>query len=130
MTTESEDPTREWQRKVLYFQRIRTDLSNERKYVSWLGVSIALISLGFVVERLDYFLAAPSEQTASATGVLPWASRIIFALGCLTIVTATWEFFADRRRIAAELPRSSRTLIALMLTIAVTIIVIAALLPR
>ncbi len=130
MDNESEDPDRVWQRKVLYYQKTRTDLANERKYVSWLGVSIALVSLGFVVERLDLFLKPVSGHTADAPGALPWAPRIIFALGCLTIVTATWEFFADRRRFAAETPRGSRIVVGLMMIIAVTIVTIAALLPR
>ncbi len=120
---------REWRRKMLYHQGIRTDLGNERKYLGWLRVSIGMITLGFVVERLDLFLARASDGTSGGVGtVLQWAPLLIFGLGSVTIGIATWEFFADRRRIAAERRRGSQLLVALVLLTLVLVLLIAVLL--
>jgi uncharacterized membrane protein YidH (DUF202 family) len=118
-----------WEREVLYHHRVRTELSNERKYLGWLRVSLGLVTLGFVVERLDLFLAdASGGPPPDLAAVLLWAPLAIFGLGGLTIAVATWEFFADRGRIRALQPRRSRLLIALVLVTLVSVVVIAVLL--
>lgn len=123
------DDEKEWRRRMLFHQHIRTDLSNERKYLGWLRVSLGLITLGFVVERLDLFLARASDLPPTGIDpVLLWAPLAIFGLGGVTIAIATWEFFADRRRIAAEQTRGSRLLVALVLTTLVSVVAIAVLL--
>ncbi len=53
---------------------------------------------------------------------------VIFGMGMVTIAVSTWEFFADRRRIAAERPRESWLLLALILVTFVTVMLIAVLL--
>jgi putative membrane protein len=119
----------EWQRKVLYHHRTRTALGNERKYLGWLRVSLGLITLGFVVERLDLFLAKTAGlPTSEVRGVLIWAPLVIYSMGCVTIAAATWDFFADRKHIAAERTRSSRVLVGLVLMTLVCVLLIAILL--
>ena len=119
----------EWQRKVLYHQRTRTDFSNERKYLGWLRVSLGMITLGFVVERLDLFLARSQEMgTQAVSGILVWAPLIIYLTGSVTICVATWEFFRDRSRIAAEEGRKSWLLFALIFLVLVFVLLIALLL--
>lgn len=118
-----------WRAKVLYHHRTRSDLNNERKYLGWLRVSLGLITLGFVVERLDLFVG----QALGAAGnveapVLRWAPWLIYAMGGVTIAVATWEFFADRRKIMEERTRGSRLLVALILLTLVIVLLIAALL--
>jgi len=111
----AEDPA-EWRAKVLYHHRTRSDLNNERKYLGWLRVSLGLITLGFVVERLDLFVGGSSGGSgAAAAPVLQWAPWLIYAMGGITIAVATWEFFSDRRKIAQEKTRGSRLLVALIL---------------
>jgi putative membrane protein len=118
-----------WQREMLYQQRTRTDLGNERKYLGWLRVSLALITLGFIVERVDLFVAkSTGESPAEMASELRFAPMVIFALGAITVAIATWEFFADQRRIDEERPRGSRLQMALIVMTLVSIIVIAALL--
>lgn len=116
----------EWQRKVLYHQRMRTHLNNENKYLGWLRVSLGMVMLGFVVERLDLFLASsrgigPKELP----DILLWAPLVIYCMGGVTIFVATWEFFSDRRQIMAEVKRDSRLLFALILLILVFVLIIA-----
>jgi putative membrane protein len=123
------DEQTEWQRKMLYHNRARTELGNERKYLGWLRVSLGMITLGFVVERLDLFLARMSDTPKpQVAGMLLWAPLMIYGLGCVTIAAATWEFFADRKRITAEEARGSCVLVALVLAMLVCVVLIAVLL--
>ncbi|MFZ1863526.1 MAG: DUF202 domain-containing protein [Polyangiales bacterium] len=123
------DKETEWQRKVLYHHRTRTALGNERKYLGWLRVSLGMITLGFVVERLDLFLARTAGlPPPQVQGVLLWAPLVIYGLGCVTIAGATWEFFTDRKRIATEQPRGSSVLLALILMTLGCVVLIAVLL--
>jgi uncharacterized membrane protein YidH (DUF202 family) len=119
----------DWQRKVLFHHRTRTALGNERKYLGWLRVSLGMITLGFVVERLDLFLDKTTGLTPTEVRrVLLWAPLLIYGMGCITIAAATWDFFADRKRIADEQPRNSRILVGLVLATLVCLLLIAVLL--
>jgi uncharacterized membrane protein YidH (DUF202 family) len=118
----------EWRRRMLYYNRTRTELSNERKYLGWLGVSLGMISLGFVVERVDLFLARASGAARVAVPVLRWAPLLIFGMGTLMIIIATWEFVADGRRIASGRDRRSVLRSALVWMTLVSLVAVAGLL--
>ena len=126
----SEDERTEWESKVLYQQETSTKLMNERKYLSWVRVSLSLITLAFVVERVDLFLARSSQTMPQPQvhGVLFWAPLLIYALGSITIAIATWEFFADRKRIAKAQSPGSSLLAALIVMTLLTVVLIAVLL--
>ncbi len=114
---------------MLYLQRVRTSLGNERKYLGWLRVSLGMITLGFVVERLDLLLArATGVPPARVSPALTWAPLLIFGIGVVTVGVATWEFFSDRKRITNEQSRGSRLLVALVLMILLAMGLIALLL--
>jgi hypothetical protein len=55
---QSSSPCGEWHEGMLFHNRKRTRLSNERTFLSWVRTSLALITLGFVVQRFDLFLAS------------------------------------------------------------------------
>lgn len=115
-----------WQREVLYHHRMRTRLSNERKYLGWLRVCLGMITLGFVVERLGLFLAQLQGTIAQdLPNLLLWAPLAIYSMGAVTIGVATWEFFADRRRITQREHHESRLLFALILLLFVFVLTIA-----
>lgn len=119
----------EWQRKVLYHHRARTRLSNERKYLGWLRLSLGMVTLGFVVERLDLLLARIKDMgTQKLPGMLLWAPSVLYVMGVVTICIATWEYFADRRQNMAEESRESRLLYILILLILIFVVFIALLL--
>lgn len=119
----------EWRRSVLYHQKVRTSLGNERKYLGWVRTSLAMVTLGFVVERLDLFLArALGQSPVELTPLLRWAPLLVFAVGAVMIVVATWEFFADRKRIGEGKSRASRLLDALVWLTLAAIVVLAILL--
>lgn len=118
----------EWRQIVLYQHRMRTQLSNERKYVGWLSVSFAIITLGFLAERIDLFLAR--MEGVSPFEALPyarWAPVVVLGMGAVLIATATWEYFADRRRIATETKRWTPPLTVLVAMMIASLLVVAAL---
>lgn len=120
---------RSWQQKVLYHHRARTALSNERTYTGWLRLGVALVTLGFVVERLDLFLARSQVgSTPPVTGVLAWAPLAIYGLGSGTLIIATGEFFMNQARIRSEAPLRRRVIVGLVLMTFATLLLIALLL--
>jgi putative membrane protein len=126
---ESDHTLTQWQRKVLYHHRKRSRLSSERNYLSWLRVSLGLITLGFVVERLELFLARFQGTSAQKLPELfLCAPYVIYFMGIVTICVATWEFFADRREIMMEERRERRLMLVLIVLILMFIVFIALLL--
>lgn len=124
-TPDADDPAK-WRREVLYHHRVRTDLGNETKYLGWLRVSLAMVTLGFVVERLDLFLAsATGSGPIEISPLLRQAPLLVFGVGALMIVVATWEFFADRRRFEARRSRSSWLVDALIWLTLASIVIVA-----
>nr|WP_240432544.1 DUF202 domain-containing protein [Rubrobacter indicoceani] len=77
----------------------REHLANERTLLAWVRTGVALISVGFVVERAGA-LASSVGQGAddAATEVFGLA---LVALGCLTLVVGARQFFVSRRMISA-----------------------------
>lgn len=102
-------------------------LHNERKFLSWIRTSIALITLGFIVERFSLYLATisayPADGGMKEPDYITLLGLAFFFLGALIILVATWEFFADRRRINGK--RSESTLILDVLILAVLVFLMA-----
>lgn len=103
----AKDPE-QWRRRMLFNQRERTALSNERKYQGWLRVSVGMATLGFVVERLELFLHS-WDRSGTGRGMsgpehpaLLLTPLAVYGLAALTIGIATWDFLAERRRLQAE----------------------------
>lgn len=118
-----------WQQHVLYHHRVRTALSNERAFIGWLRLGIALVSLGFVVERLDLFLARmQGGSPPPVTSLMTWAPLAIYGMGSGTLVIATSKFFIDKARIESEAPLHRRTIVGLVLIALATMVLIALLL--
>jgi len=65
---------------------------------------------------------------AEITPALHFATALVFVTGMVMIVIATWEFFADRRRIVAESSRQSWLLITLVVMTLVAVVMVAGLL--
>ena len=76
----------------------REHLANERTLLAWVRTGVGLISVGFVVERAGA-LAAGSSGGGSATLVSEAFGLALVALGCLTLLMGSIEFFGNRRMI-------------------------------
>ena len=103
-------------------------INNERKYLAWIRTSLALITLGFVVQRFDLFLHAGIAAAAGDIPRFPDYVRIIpvvfFALGGIMLTVSTLEFFKDRRRINQRLPESTLQIDILILCTLVFLITV------
>ncbi len=86
--------------------------ANERTYLAWVRTGVAVIGLGFVIERFNLFLlalaAGAGEQTAalrfhrleSAAG--KHAGTLLIAAGVALIVLATIRFLQTTRLLEKE----------------------------
>ena len=73
---------------------IREHLANERTLLAWVRTGVGLISLGFVVER-----AGALAAVAGAEGASDVFGLALVALGCLTLVVGTAQYFRNRSMI-------------------------------
>ena len=66
----------------------REYLANERTFLAWIRTGASLVSFGLAVTQFE----AALDKGGFALGLL--------ALGCLTIVVGTVQFFRTRRQVA------------------------------
>jgi putative membrane protein len=132
MPVEESDETSEtsidaWRKLMLFHNRERTRLTNERNFLAWVRTSLALITLGFVVQRFDLILeqANPAVATQVSPALLTWVPLIFFLLGGVIVALGTLEFLRVRKEIAQEV-RTSQTWIrdSLIVTLLIFILVV------
>jgi putative membrane protein len=97
-----ETPMDRWHHGMLFHTRERTRLSNERTFLAWVRTSLALITLGFVVQRFDLFLTGAGGGNGDLPPLATWVPVLFFVLGGVIILLGTIEFFRARRTIAHE----------------------------
>jgi len=102
----------DWERGMLFQNVQRTQLSNERNLLNWIRTSVALITLGFVVERFHLLLGAAGMPNSAASSdlVRTWVPLVLFLLGGVVIALGTWEFFRVRKEILGGIWTSSMLL--------------------
>lgn len=79
--------------------------ANERTFLAWVRTSIAVIALGFLIERFDLFLDfagrtggdAQSQFRRSEVGII--AGLILIIAGVVMVVLATIRFIRTAREI-------------------------------
>jgi putative membrane protein len=81
--------------------------ANERTYLAWIRTAIALMALGFLIERFDLFLAylfharvGEAHLHASPAAEIAGIGLLVFAV--LMVTLATRRFLAHARRIDSE----------------------------
>lgn len=85
---------------------VREHLANERTLLAWVRTGVGLISVGFVVERAGAFAAGSSGDPAAASTAFGLA---LVALGSLTLIVGSVEFFRNRRMITEGVFDSTAT---------------------
>jgi len=74
--------------------RTRTRLANRRTFLAWCRTALAFMTFGFLLEKVDIFLA--SSQHSIATRVLSelgWLGKLAFFGGPLLILFAGWRYY-------------------------------------
>lgn len=91
----------DWQRAMLFQNIQRSRLSNERNFLNWVRTSLALITLGFVVQRFDLLMQELTNVEASVVpaGITLWVPLLFFTLGGVLVALGSLEFFRVRREI-------------------------------
>ncbi|XOZ32728.1 YidH family protein [Halomonadaceae bacterium KBTZ08] len=126
-----EDPElSDWQRAMLFQNVQRSRLSNERNFLNWVRTSLALITLGFIVQRFGV-MVNPGDgggTSAMSSVVTLWVPLLFFALGAFMVALGTWEFFRVRKEINQGrwhgLPWLRDTLIVVTLVFMLIVLVI------
>lgn len=81
--------------------------ANERTYLAWVRTALAVVGLGFLLERFDLFLAyLGHEEVARAAHhvhlrTTEWIGLILIGFGSVVIFFATMRFVQQRRAISA-----------------------------
>lgn len=102
----------QWRNWMIYHNWKRTALTNERKFIAWMQSGLTLVTLGFIVERVELFLHQAGGRSETAAAIYPsiasWIPPLFFVLGGVVIVFGTLDFFGDRRRIrTGDMARSN-----------------------
>jgi|GEM_PF-5391735 len=126
-TTLTEDHWRQW---VLFHHRKRTELTNERKFIAWVRLSLAVVTLGFIVKRLELFLMSRGGVgwQESIPNAALWIPPFFYITGAIIMIFATLEFFRDRRRIRTGDTNTSVLLDTLIVLLLLAIVSVAVLL--
>lgn len=78
---------------------IREHLANERTLLSWVRTGVGLISVGFIVERSGAIASGASSGARSLPAAEIFGLALV-ALGCVTLVMGSLQFFRNRRMIS------------------------------
>jgi uncharacterized membrane protein YidH (DUF202 family) len=107
----------------------QAQFSNERKFLNWIQIAIAVITVGFFVNRLG--LSDSSESIFANLGITTsavisfWMPLTFFILGGIIILVATGEYYLDRRRINQIQAESTTRLDVLIISVLTLLLVIA-----
>jgi len=110
--------------------------ANERTYLAWIRTAVALMGLGFVIERFDLFvqhLAATGAADLPADPVARVAGLVLIFFGILVLAISTARYLRFKQLIAAHEERefgSSRTDLVLVAVVCLLAALMAVYLVR
>lgn len=106
-----------WRQWMLFYQQKRTHLSIERRFLAWIRTSLSLVTIGFVIQRIELFVDAQKIDDGTLPVSAAWIPPAFFLLAALIVVLATYDFFAERRSIRVGATRVSGPLNVLVMAL-------------
>ncbi|PPD41622.1 MAG: hypothetical protein CTY15_13310 [Methylocystis sp.] len=109
--------------------------ANERTFLAWVRTGVAVIALGFVIERFNLFLLAVAAETGPGRGgqLLRLASpegryggMALVAAGVAIIFIATIRFLQTARWLASDAARTPPAIHATLVALSTLILAVAA----
>ena len=111
--------------------------ANERTFLAWVRTGLAVVVFGFVVERLNLFMALLADSASSATVRKLWSDRLatplgrydglaLIIVGIALIVIAAIRFARTARYIDDPEPRMASGVRAEMVLSGVLAVLVAA----
>ncbi len=108
--------------------------ANERTFLAWIRTGIAIIALGFVIERFNLFLLALAANAGDAN--LPRFHRLVspagryggaalVGAGVILMIVATIRFLRTARLLEDDAPHSPRATRATLATLATLVLCVA-----
>lgn len=104
---------------------IQQHLANERTYLAWIRTAIALVGIGFLATTLH--INARAAEGATEENLVTLVSIGALALGGLTIVGSTLNYYVTRRNINENRFRSSHWIIGFMTSVAIVLVALVGL---
>lgn len=85
--------------------RARDHLANERTFLAWIRTSIAILSLGFVIAKFDFWLRQLSRNIAPGTPLPHLGASMPMGIGMAAVggllgVFAAWRYYRVGKAIA------------------------------
>src|SRR5260370_19401849 len=99
---------RQQHREIPAEHRAQEHLANERTFLAWIGTTIALISLGFVLTRVGPWI---SDGTKTASARLSPVGIGLMIFGAVIAILAAWRYDAVNRQIEAGFVKTDRGLV-------------------
>ncbi|WP_442753861.1 YidH family protein [Methylocystis sp. JAN1] len=111
--------------------------ANERTFLAWIRTGVAIIALGFVIERFNLFLLAMATEAGAATTTLPGFHRLssptgryggmaLVGAGVLLIAVATIRFLHTARLLEDEVAHRPQKTHATLVLLSGVVLCVAA----
>ena len=109
--------------------------ANERTFLAWVRTGIAVIALGFVIERFNLFLLAVAIQGPETPGLSAhrfaspagrWGGTALVVAGVVLILVAAARFLHTARLLEDETPHRPGVTRGTLLTLSALVLAVAA----
>ena len=102
--------------------------NNERQYLLWIRTSIAMLTLGFIIEQLYVFLHRQVDNPLQNLSSFSIIAHILFLLAGFVVILSTWEYFRERKSINQRSTVRGRNLPILVISTLILLLAVAVLL--
>lgn len=81
--------------------------ANERTYLAWIRTAIAIMALGFLVEKFELYITHLTENIGASNNFFSYlpaeiVGLVLLIIGVLVIISSTIRFYFHKKAIVAE----------------------------